>query len=395
MKPELLLLDLPWQVLFHFVVQPLCGVVSIHASFNELIKKKHAQFFTPADFALYSAIEFYRNQKFPRPVMDPCSGLGSPLIASGFILAEQFELRGKDLLNHIYGNEIDSETRLESIKNIINSLKDYLLPEITLTEARTILNKNISLCDANSVSLRKLSNCAIIVNPPYKEESTSNVWIPIIQRILEFKPKAFTFILPVSISSSVRTERIREFLKSHYDIKAPHHEIRPRPLFKNVDQRISILTGFFNLNDDRIYETTGFLTHKAGNRSSVWMEETISHPMTAISSNVFPKISSEDEKFYQECVHSATRKTLENYSSGVLADDLIEIYIRTTGRYRLLAQCSQPEEMTSKWKTLQIPKTLEDKFLQAFNGGDLLRWWKIFGDGRDISIRAIQSSYRF
>ncbi|MCP5362897.1 MAG: hypothetical protein H6911_02910 [Rickettsiaceae bacterium] len=71
-----------------------------------------------------------------------------------------------------------------------------------------------------------------------------------------------------------------------------------------------------------------------------------------------------------------------------------EVWIRTTGRYHLLAQYEKPAEITTKWKRLLIPDHIASNFMQAFKNGDLLKWWQIFGDGRDISITSLYNNYR-
>ena len=70
-----------------------------------------------------------------------------------------------------------------------------------------------------------------------------------------------------------------------------------------------------------------------------------------------------------------------------------EVWVRTTGRYHLLAQYEKPIEITTKWKRLLIPTQIAPHFISAFQNGDLLKWWQIFGDGRDISITSLCNNY--
>ena len=53
----------------------------------------------------------------------------------------------------------------------------------------------------------------------------------------------------------------------------------------------------------------------------------------------------------------------------------------------------KPIEITTKWKRLLIPTQIAPHFISAFQNGDLLKWWQIFGDGRDISITSLCNNY--
>ena len=69
-----------------------------------------------------------------------------------------------------------------------------------------------------------------------------------------------SLIVPVAISSSKRTQFIRRKIFDKFEkISAFHHEIRPRPLFHGVEQRISIISATRGpamppVHDNRIFE---------------------------------------------------------------------------------------------------------------------------------------------
>lgn len=63
------------------------------------------------------------------------------------------------------------------------------------------------------------------------------------------------------------------------------------------------------------------------------------------------------------------------------------IWIRTTGRYSLAAQKEVPKIITSKWRKLIMSPKGGSVLLNAFDNNEALRWWRINGDGRDLSLR--------
>ena len=69
------------------------------------------------------------------------------------------------------------------------------------------------------------------------------------------------------------------------------------------------------------------------------------------------------------------------------------VRLRASGRYSLSISKNKPEQVTSKWKKIVSP---EQQFLfvkECFENGNALKWWKIFGDGRDFSINKFINSY--
>lgn len=345
-----------------------------------------AQFFTPSDVALYSAFGLLTKYNGER-VFDPCAGHGSLLIAAALVLAEKERLTGMDLVTKIHGCELDATTRAIAIDSLTFVLA-LLAPEISKNTIQAQLEQQIALGDFNQYSDQALTNCRVITNPPYKEGPTGNVWIPIAEKLVNANIAAISLIVPVAIATSKRTQRLRDALFAKFQtIKAFHHEIRPRPLFRGVDQRISIVTATLNEVAQQ-YITTGFLRHKAGERLSVWYA-----PETRLDYadcvGIFPKVSPDDIDYFMEFISGNQRIRIAdlNTKSGE------EVWVRTTGRYHLLAQYNKPAELTSKWKRLQVPKQIASQFVKAFCDGDLLRWWQIFGDGRDISITALQQEY--
>jgi len=364
---------------------------SIHISPTCVVTKRAlAQFFTPPDVALYTAFNLLDNYQM-EVIFDPCVGYGSLLIATALVLSEKEQLSNWDLVKKLHGSEIDQNTRNIAIKNIAGCLvKISPLLEIRAVEKR--LEKQIKLCDFNNYPNKTLSGLRIIANPPYKEGAKGNIWIPIIDKLVDSNLASMSLILPVAISSSKRAQFLRNKIFANFKkIYAFHHEIRPCPLFRGVDQRISIITATKNLITPHEYITTGFLKHTAGNRMMVWKA-----PMTKLSknecNNVFPKVSPLDIAFFKEFESGKNRVRLSEIT--ITTEHTTEVWIRTTGRYHLLAQYEKPAEITTKWKRLLIPDHIASNFMQAFKNGDLLKWWQIFGDGRDISITSLYNNYR-
>lgn len=346
-----------------------------------------AQFFTPSDVALYSAFGLLSNYKGER-VFDPCAGHGSLLIAAALVLAEKNGLTGTRLVSKIHGCEIDPATRAIAIDSL-TAVLDILAPGIGPTNLKGQLETQITLGDFNQYPIHELANCCVISNPPYKEGPTGNVWIPIAEKLVTADIAAISLIVPVAIATSKRTQPLRNMLFEKFStIKAFHHEIRPRPLFRSVDQRISIVTATKTDSTQREYITTGFLRHRAGERLAVWQA-----PETRLAQSdcgcVFPKVAPTDMDFFREFGAGSQRVCIADLGLNTGED----VWVRTTGRYHLLAQYARPPEVTSKWKKLRVPVQIVAQFVNAFSNGDLLRWWQIFGDGRDISITALQHGY--
>lgn len=351
-------------------------------------KEKYAQFFTPVDVSLYTSLSLLDNFEINKHIVfDPCVGMGSLLLSCAYVLAKKHNLKDTSLLEKLHGSEISNETRLLCIDNIYNTLKPYL-PNTSEKTAKNILAKNIISGDFLSVNIPE--NSFLIANPPYKEDKSAkikNIWIAFAQKITESPNiEAFSLIVPVSICSADRTLTIRKnILKNYNNITSFHHEIRPRPLFLKVEQRITILT--CKKNGHKQYKTTGFLTHSAKSRKNLWLNKYTSLNLSEIS-NVFPKIYPEDYDFYQ----------LHKEHTNTPIDPLEEtndIWIRTTGRYKLLCQFDKPIAITSKWKKINTSIPLTKAIFKSFNNGQALKWWKMFGDGRDISLTKFIKHFNF
>lgn len=351
---------------------------------------EYAQFYTPCDVALYSAYQLLNNNFNIKKdiVFDPCVGKGGLLISAGAVLALRFNLRGKELLSKLYGSEICSNTYIETIDNILNGLSDWI-SEIDRDVAKSILQKNIKNEDFHDIDLPQ--NCFVIANPPYKEvKGVGNLWLSFSDKIIkDVNVKSFAMIVPVSICSADRTLRLREIIKENFnEVIALHHDIRPRPLFKKIEQRITIMVAHKS-NKGNVYRTTGFLTHKSGERIKVW-ESDFTTLKYEYCEKVFPKIEPDDLEFFKG--HYYSEKYLIDY---IDTDKLIDLWIRSTGRYKLLAQLKEPDEITTKWKKININEGVAMLIINDFSNGDALRWWKIFGDGRDISINKFLKNYGF
>jgi predicted RNA methylase len=363
---------------------------AIHTLPTCLLKKKElAQFFTPSDVALYAAFNLLDNYR-QEVIFDPCVGHGSLLIAAALVLSEKEQLSNWDLVTKLHGSEIDAGTRALAIKNIAKCLVK-ISPCLKSANIEAQLQKQIKLYDFNNYPNELLSGLRIIVNPPYKEGNKGNVWIPIIEKLINADITALSLIVPVSITSAKRTQSLRRAIFNKFPkISALHHEIRPRPLFRGIEQRISIIAATRDTTTSNEYRTTGFLRHKAGERMLVWKA-----PMITLNknecNNMFPKVSPFDLAFFKEFEFCRQRVRLSEIP--VTAECLEEVWVRTTGRYHLLAQYEKPIKINTKWKRLLVSKQIAPHLVSAFQNGDVLKWWQIFGDGRDISITSLYNDY--
>ena len=367
-----------------------------HNLFNAMSKqpenkekiKEYAQFYTPADVALYTAYQLLKNFNLNSDdiVFDPCSGKGSLLISAGAVLAIKYNLRGENLLSKLYGTEICHDTYLETIDNIISGLSSWI-EDISYEKAKEILLNNIINKDFLNTDIPK--NSYIIVNPPYKEiKGYGNMWLGFGEKITnDNNVKSFGMIVPVSICSADRTSGIREAIKSNFnEIVALHHDTRPRPLFKNIEQRISIVVGYKN-NIKSKYNTTGFIGHNAGNRISVWESEYVTLDYKYCK-KVFPKLTKNEIAFFKH--HFKPKSTISQF---ICTNEKNTLWVRTTGRYYLAAQKREPDEVTTKWRKIHISETGANIVINDFINGTALKWWKIFGDGRDLSLNKFINNY--
>ena len=352
-------------------------------------QNKLAQFFTPADVSLFTAYNLLKDfDCIKNCIFDPCIGYGSLLISSGIVLATKYGLKNEELLNKLYGSEISESVYFNAINNIINGLSEWI-NGIDKELAIKILSDNIKNTDFLMTDIPK--NSYIIANPPYKEDKQSkykNLWIPFMEKIVTSNnTDSFGVIIPVSICSAKRTKNIRDIILKKFGlVLATHHEIRPRPLFKHIDQRISIFIATKKKTLNK-YNTTGFLTYKSGDRYKIWDIDTVELDYN-LCSEVFPKVSKNDIDFYY--YQQLYGFPIKNISDG----ELIKIWVRTTGRYKLLAQYKRPDKITSKWKEIEIPNKRAINIISAFNNGEAIRWWKIFGDGRDISLTNFMNNFK-
>lgn len=349
---------------------------------------EHAQFFTPPDVALYTAIQLLNNYQKEKNyvVFDPSVGKGSLLIASAVVLALEFGLRDQKLLEALHGSEICTETYGHAIDNIFNALSPWI-EGISEKQAHSILKKNIRNQDFFETSIPDQS--LVIANPPYKEtRGTGNIWIRFADKIINHSNTlAFGMIIPVSIASAARTKELRKNITELYgETVAFHHETRPRPLFRGVEQRISILHST-KLKHSNTYNTTGFLTHKAGHRLSVWEADYVKLDYNECK-EVFPKLAHEDINFYKKNI--ASEMTLSDF---IDSSKKHSVWVRTTGRYKLQAQIDKPNEVTTKWKQVYLKPEAAKILVTIFDNGKALDWWKIWGDGRDLSINQFLTKF--
>ena len=78
------------------------------------------------------------------------------------------------------------------------------------------LEKQIKLCDFNNYPNKTLSGLRVIVNPPYKEGAKGNIWIPIIDKLVDSNLASMSLILPVAISSSKRAQFLRNKIFANF-----------------------------------------------------------------------------------------------------------------------------------------------------------------------------------
>jgi hypothetical protein len=350
----------------------------------------YAQFFTPADVALYAAytlLEGYEGE----PVFDPCMGHGGLLIAAAIVLFVRYKLRGVSLLDRLHGSEIDPATAKHGLHNLANALA-LLCPEWSAPAILQRLRPHITITDFHAVPPTSFQGHRLIANPPYRESSQGNTWIPLVLHMLQASLTGLSMIVPVAVTSSRRAQAVRTQLWERFGrIQALHHEIRPRPLFPRVEQRISIITA--HLSDVPLYVTTGFLRHRTRERLAVWQASMTSLPQE-LCLDQLPKVAPDDLGFYTSCIHRVHRVSVAEYRAAHPVNQTgVPLWIRSTGRYHLSAQLTPPAALTTKWHRIVVPSPLAAPLLTAFASGDVLRWWQIFGDGRDLSLQTLLQRY--
>lgn len=336
-----------------------------------------AQYFTPPDVALAAAAAL----PLPCDVIDPSAGKGSLLIAAGVLMARVHGLRGPDLLRRLHGVEICRETRDMLVANVARALAPW--HGMAPSNAEALLGPQMETADFLAWDGR-MEGRAVLTNPPYKEVAGRNPWIDFLQKILAARPAAVAAIVPVALSCSARAQGLRATMAAWPSVRALHHEIRPRPLFPGVEQRITLAV----LRQDlpRGYETTGFVVHRARQRDTLWQAPTVRFPW--FRPEAFDKVAPGDLGF-----HAAQQAgpALQEFGVG---EAPVEVWLRISGRYHLVAQRTAPDEITSKWKRLLLPPAAADLLVGAFADGTALRWWRIFGDGRDFPVKRFLRTWR-
>jgi predicted RNA methylase len=336
-----------------------------------------AQYFTPPDVALAAAAAL----PLPCDVLDPSAGKGSLLIAAGVLMAQVHGIRGPDLLRRLHGVEICPETRDALVANLARTLQPW--HGLTTPQAEALLGPQMETADFLAWNGR-MEGRAVLTNPPYKEAAGRNPWMEFLRKILAARPAAVAAIVPVALSCSARAQGLRDAMTAWPSVLALHHEIRPRPLFPGVEQRITLVA----LRGDRPagYETTGFVVHRARQRETLWQAPTVRFPR--FRPDAFDKVAPADLDF-----HAAQQAgpALQEIGAG---ETPVEVWLRISGRYHLVAQRQAPEEITSKWKRLLLPPAAADLLVAAFADGTALRWWRIFGDGRDFPVKRFLQTWR-
>ena len=353
---------------------------SIASDSDEDGKTMFAQYFTPPDVALAAALSL----PLKGSVCDPSAGKGSLLIAAGIVLGQR-GLTGHALLDRLHGIEIEPETRLVCIEALATTLAPW--HKVSIEEARRHLSRTIVLGDALETEWPR--GMEILTNPPYKEVAGKNLWMAFLEKTLASDPSAIAAIVPVSLVASKRAGSLRGGLAVFPVKRFFHHEIRPRALFPGVEQRITLAV--FRKDGHPTWETTGFMTHRSGGRKQVWEA-----PMVALEiprsfvEDLWPKVSPETLDFFHAQQSGQTFAEIAAQDKG----EAVDLWLRISGRYSLVAQYTPPQEITSKWKRHRLGPTAARLCLDAFTSNEALLWWKMYGDGRDFPIRAFFEKWR-
>ena len=81
-----------------------------------------------------------------------------------------------------------------AIKNIARCLVN-ISPSLEINSVEAQLQKQIKLCDFITYPNSKLSGLRIIVNPPYKEGSKGNAWIPFIEKLIDIDKEGSSIVV--------------------------------------------------------------------------------------------------------------------------------------------------------------------------------------------------------
>lgn len=353
---------------------------AIASDSSEEGKALFAQYFTPPDVALSMALSL----PLTGNVLDPSAGKGSLLIAAGIAMGERGVV-GAALLDRLHGIEIDPETRLACIEAVATALAPWHNMEVEQAQER--LSRTIALGDALVLPWPK--GTEILTNPPYKEVAGRNLWMAFLEKALDSDPMAVAAIVPVSLVSSKRAGSLRQALAAFPVKRLFHHEIRPRALFPGVEQRITLAV--LRKDGAPVWETTGFLTHRAGERGQIWDAPMVSLDIPSSEvSGFWPKVSPETIGFFWRQQNGETFADIRAKDDG----DPMDLWLRISGRYSLLAQREAPAEITSKWKRHRMGPHAARLCLDAFASNEALLWWKMYGDGRDFPIKAFFENWR-
>lgn len=310
------------------------------------------QYFTPPDVALAMVAPFAK-----RRIYDPCCGSGNLLVAAGFLAAKE-GLRGKALLGSLWGNDKDPTQREVCIRRLCRLLRTWHGDDLLATD---LLSRQITCVDFRNPTLNPPPDAVVVANPPYSEwELFMNI----------FSKTEGAFLVPVSVGDSSRTACIRGNLSKHNGLVCVSFDTRPSPLFKGVEQRLML-----------IHATTAavghwvspFLCHTRYDREKLWwsMEMT----KTKLSAGVWPKLSPHDTAYHDHQLTSEDR-----YKPGNRV-----VWVRTTGRYKLAAAWEPPNQ-SSKWKPVFLTEEDAARLYVAFHTGEVYRWWRIYGNGRDFPL---------
>lgn len=318
------------------------------------------QYFTPPDVALAMAAPFAG-----RPVYDPCCGSGNLLAAAG-LLAVKEGLRGGSLLDRMWGNEIDPLQRTLCIRRLVRLLRKY--HQQTDTRAQDILQRQITGYDFKEMSVTTPKNAVILANPPYSH------WLSFMEK---FGEQEGSYIVPVSVGDADRSSPIRQSMGRHAGLVCLSFDTRPSPLFPGVEQRLMLIHAIPALDGHWVGPFVGASKQE---RKRMWEAAEVTR--VRLSAGVWPKLSAGDEEFYK---YQATGG--DRYEAGNTV-----VWVRTSGRYSVAAAW-EPPTASSKWKPVFLTDRDAKRLHVAFRNGDVYRWWRIYGNGRDFPLRRFLRDY--
>lgn len=201
---------------------------------------------------------------FEKTFFDPTSGAGEFLTSIFDLkirLLKQRDPRNSDddillILSTIYGNDINQEAvEIQKIRLFFSSLAQLSKAE-SIPKLVSILNKNISCMDFFELKDPSPKYDFIAGNPPYLETPKSsaekkglhfgNIYADILSICSDHvnETGGIGFIVPISLVSTTRMEKLREKLSKQFSRQIVlNYSDRPGCLFSGVHQKLTIYLG--------------------------------------------------------------------------------------------------------------------------------------------------------